>query len=129
MAEETTPNSSEVDRFVLNRIDSVPHLEALLLMWRERPHPYSAPRLSKELWVTLDQAEGVLRDLAREGLVVANSEPAGYLHQADPEKDRLLRLVSETYKRELIRISTMIHSKPSASVREFAKAFRLKKED
>jgi len=129
MAEKTTPNSSEVDRFILNRIDSVPHLEALLLMWRERPRPYSAPRLSKELWVTLDQAEGVLRDLAREGLVVADSEPAEYLYQADPEKDRLLGLVSETYKRELIRISTMIHSKPSASVREFAKAFRLKKED
>ena len=32
------------------------------------------------------------------------------------------------YRKELIRISRLIHSKPPAAVREFAKAFRFKKE-
>ena len=36
--------------------------------------------------------------------------------------------VDTTYRRELIRVSRLIHSKPSAAVREFARAFRLKKE-
>jgi hypothetical protein len=36
--------------------------------------------------------------------------------------------VDATYRRELVRISSMIHSKPSPAVRQFARAFRLKKD-
>jgi hypothetical protein len=33
--DETT--KKEVDQFILDEIDSVPHLEALLLLWNTRP--------------------------------------------------------------------------------------------
>jgi hypothetical protein len=36
--------------------------------------------------------------------------------------------VDAAYRRDLVRISTMIHAKASSAVREFARAFRLKKE-
>jgi hypothetical protein len=32
------------------------------------------------------------------------------------------------YRRQIVRISTLIHSKPSSAVRDFARAFRFTKE-
>lgn len=32
------------------------------------------------------------------------------------------------YRREIVRISTLIHAKPSAAIRDFARAFRFTKE-
>ena len=113
----------------MDRIDSVPHLEALLLIWRDRGQASSATKLAKQLWVTPDVAKKILQDLARDSFLDVESKTGEYIYRTDPETDRLISLTNETYQRELIRVSTMIHSKPSAAVREFARAFRLKKEE
>ena len=124
------PNQrTEVDRFIMDRIDSVPHLEALLLLWRTRNQAMSAEKLAKHLWVRPDVAKSILRDLVRDDFVEPVTESGEYRYNVDPNADRLIGLLEETYRRELIRVSTMIHSKPSSSVREFARAFRLKKEE
>ena len=129
MMEDNEREQSAVDRFIMDRIDSVPHLEALLLIWRDRNQASFAEKLAKQLWVRADVANNILQDLARDGFLDVGSKSGEYIYGADPETDRLVGLVNETYQRELIRISTMIHSKPSAAVREFARAFRLKKEE
>jgi hypothetical protein len=59
-------------------------------------------------------------------VVISGSDEFSY--QPDPERDQLLGSLNAIYREEMIRISTMIHSKPSSAVREFARAFRLKKE-
>ena len=120
---------SEVDRFIMDRIDSVPHLEAMLLIWRDRSQVSFPEKLAKQLWVKPDFAKNILQDLARDGFLDVGSKSGEYIYRIDPETDRLIGLLNETYQRELIRVSTMIHSKPSAAVREFARAFRLKKEE
>jgi hypothetical protein len=43
------------------------------------------------------------------------------------EQDEMMLLVDNAYRRDLVRISTMIHSKASSSIREFARAFRFKR--
>ncbi len=40
----------------------------------------------------------------------------------------LVAEVAETYQRNLARIAMLIHSKPSSSIKEFARAFDLKKD-
>jgi hypothetical protein len=40
----------------------------------------------------------------------------------------LLEAVDAIYRKDVVRISSMIHSKGSAGVREFARAFRIKKD-
>jgi hypothetical protein len=124
---EPTPN---VDRFVLDRIDSVPHLEALLLLWSSRPQQWSAEDLSPRLYVDLSRAKDILDDLARGSLLVAvPGLPVRYACEPKSEDEsRLLAEVEQTYRHDIIRISTMIHSKASSAVREFAKAFRFKQE-
>jgi hypothetical protein len=119
---------NEVDRFIMDRIDSVPHLEALLLLWRGSPRCWSAESLGRRLWVESEVARTILQDLERGGLIGAALENGEYCYEGDPGRDRLLNSVNDTYRREMIRIATMIHSKPSSAIREFARAFRLKKE-
>ena len=126
---EDTPERAAVDRFILDHIDSVPHLEGLLLLWRERSKPWTAEDVSKRLWIKREEARSILQDLVRERLVIVIAgEEERYGYQAEPSHDRLVQEVADTYRAEIIRISTMIHAKPSSAVRAFARAFRFTKE-
>lgn len=119
----------EVDQFLRDEIDTVPHLEALLLLWNGRPKPFSVTLMAERLFLATEAAKEILDDLARGGLIEADpGAEEMYHYESEPERDRLLGAVDFTYRRELIRVSRLIHSKPSAAVREFARAFRLKKE-
>jgi len=119
---------SEVYQFIIDQIDSVPHLEALLLLWNSRPQPWTIDNLSRRLYSPQAVVQPLLQDLVRRGLIsFVSGPPEGYRYEsACPERDHLIAAVDSTYRREVVRISTMIHSKASASVREFARAFRLK---
>ena len=127
---EKDPENKEVDEFILGQIDSVPHLEALLLVWNSRPKTWSAEELARRVYVNREIAGQLLQDLARERLIVAvpgKPETYAYPPQSD-ERDRLIGLVDAAYRHEIVRVSTMIHSKASSAVRDFARAFRFTKE-
>jgi predicted ArsR family transcriptional regulator len=121
---------NEVDRFILDEIDSVPHLEALLLLWRNKEKSWRVEEMAHSLYVKAEQAENILQDLARRNLVAVHTEgERAFAYDSSSEnRNALLGQVDETYRRELIRITRMIHSKAAPSVREFARAFRLKKD-
>ena len=118
-----------VDQFILNEIDSVPHLEALLLLWNTRPKQWPVDEMAKALYVPSDLAQRILQELARRGLIATQAEPErySYVPQSD-ETEALMKSVDEIYRRELVRISRMIHGKAPSAVREFARAFRFTKE-
>ncbi|HEY4359786.1 MAG TPA: hypothetical protein VGN17_02400 [Bryobacteraceae bacterium] len=120
---------SAVDRFLLDRIDSIPHLEALLLLWNHRPRPWSVQEMANGLFLSQDLSKQILDDLAGQRLaaIVEGVTPA-YRYEPEPQKDQILAAVDATYRSDLIRVSRLIHSKPSAALRDFARAFRLKKE-
>lgn len=119
----------EIDQFIHDEIDSVPHLEALLLLWNSRPRPSSVDEMAHKLFVEPAFARQILQDLERQGLITVSGTLEQYGYQpGSEEKDRLIGLVDATYRRELIRVSRMIHSKAAAPVREFARAFRFTKE-
>lgn len=124
-------SGEHVDRFILREIDTVPHLEALLLLWNSRPQPWTVNNLASRLYISEDAARALLDDLIRRRLVAreaANPDAYGYLSSSQ-DQDQLLADLDTTYRREIVRVSTLIHSKPSASLRQFARAFRITKED
>ncbi|MGH9407278.1 MAG: hypothetical protein ACRD3D_15775 [Terriglobia bacterium] len=119
-----------VDQFILEEIDSVPHLEALLIMWRQPGRRWNADEMAKELYLSPERARKILDDLAQSRLIAAAPDGSGVYRYENHVAEALIRSVDAVYRRELVRISTMIHSKASAGVREFARAFRFsKKED
>lgn len=115
-------------RFIFEKIETVPQLEALLLMWQNRMRTWTAEELSARIYVGATDGKNILDYLRRQGLV---NEPAAdtfqYACDWDPTHE-LMRRVAETYARNLVGVARMIHSKGSASVREFARAFQIKKD-
>jgi hypothetical protein len=128
MTDET--RNPQVDQFIADHIDSVPHLEALLLLWNSRPKTWSAEQMARSLYVRPEQAARILEGLLQRDLVVADSaDPNRYSYSAaSAQRNELMQAVDATYRREIVRISSLIHSKASAGVRDFARAFRFTKE-
>lgn len=116
--------------FILEKIDSVPHLEALVLLWNSRPVGWTCEELASRLYLPAERTAQVLRDLLRMQLIAENPGPpprCSYVHQSEAQ-DELLASLEDAWRKDLVRISSMIHSKASSSVREFARAFNLKQE-
>lgn len=120
----------QVDRFILEQIDSVPHLEALLLLFNSQPKVWSQEEMAAALYVRPDVADKILQALLQRNLIALDPrKPDTYFYSPESQdKNRLLESVNEIYRREVVRISSMIHSKASAGVRDFARAFRIKKD-
>lgn len=117
-----------VDRFILDEIDSVPHLEALLLLWRNAPKHCSASQVAEQLYIAVGQGAAIMEDLHRRGLIERATDSEFFFDTSDEQRNRLLAAVEESYRRELIRISGIIHSKASPGIRAFADAFRFRKD-
>ena len=118
-------------KFIEKQIDSVPHLEALMLLWNSRPVGWTCEELGTRLYLPPEQVGDILRELVRAQLIMElQTRPSKYSYfPRSEEHDELMRQVDSAYRRDLVRISTMIHAKASRSVREFARAFLLKKDD
>ena len=116
--------------FILEKIDSVPHLEALVLLWNSRPVGWTSEELASRLYVPAERTTQVLRDLVRMQLIADSpTQPPKYSYVSkSPDQDDLLASLDNAYRKDLVRISSMIHSKASSGVREFARAFNLKQE-
>jgi hypothetical protein len=123
---EPGPKRSQIDQFILNEIESVPHLEALLLFWNTRPRQWSLVEMARALYLSPEQTSLILRDLAQRRLIAIAADQYSY-NQEHPHND-VIEMLDQLYRREVVRISTSIHSKPSASVRAFARAFKLTKD-
>ncbi|MEO8313655.1 MAG: hypothetical protein ABI645_02575 [Pseudomonadota bacterium] len=121
----------DVLRFIERRIDSVPHLEALLLLWKNPAVAWTEGDISARVYVSRDQAQAILRDLARHGLINVTSEvPNLYSYNVAWDESQLMDKVATTYRRHLVRLAELIHEKAgSEAVRDFARAFKFKAED
>jgi len=129
MASGAIPN--EVEQFLLAAIDTVPHLEALLLIFQNPAKVWSVADLASRIYVASPQAAAVLEDLTRRNLItLVEPSPPTYQYIApSSEQTELLHKVAEAYRTQLVQVARFIHTKPSASVRDFARAFRLKDRD
>jgi hypothetical protein len=82
--------------------------------------------MAEALYISPEATQPILLDLKQRGF--AKLESGRYVYHTTAERNELIAKVDRTYRRELVRISTMIHAKPSAAVRAFARAFRFTKD-
>ena len=123
-------SEEEVYRFILNQIDSVPQMEALLLLWENRPKQWSENEIAARLYVGVDVVRNIMQELLRRRLIAASTDsPKLFWYETKPgDGDRVIEAVAATYRHNLVRVSTLIHTKASSAVRDFAQAFKFKKE-
>lgn len=116
----------EVLRFIEHRIDTVPHMEALLLLWGTPLREWTDAEVSGRVYISRDHALRVLRDLARNELIVARS-PLSFSYNPLWDETQLLPKVARAYREHLVYVSGLIHAKPASdAVRDFARAFKFK---
>ena len=121
---------TRVLQFLAGYIDSVPQLEALLLLWEDPQRLWSEEELARRIYVGRPVAAAILQSLQRQQLVTAEAAAAvryRYNPQWDPSGE-VMPEVAATYRRHLVPLATFIHSRASTAVREFARAFDLKKD-
>jgi hypothetical protein len=120
----------KVLQFIAAKIDTVPQLEALLLLWENPQHDWSEEELASRVYVSHEAAVAILQALHRRQLIAATSNsPAKYRYSSDWDPSgELMSEVAGTYRRHLVPLATYIHSRASSAVREFARAFDLKKD-
>ncbi|HEY0942212.1 MAG TPA: hypothetical protein VGE08_19125 [Steroidobacter sp.] len=121
----------EIEQFLLDSIDTVPHLEALLLLFQSPAVVWSVAELAARIYVNEKQAAGILEDLTRRSLIsrVEHSPPKYQYVPRSQEQRELIEKVAQSYRTQLVQVTRFIHSNASASVRDFARAFRLKDND
>jgi hypothetical protein len=120
---------AHVLRFLEENIDTVPQLETLLMMHEEQDRSWFIADVASRNYTTEQHATETLNALERRGLVTSEESPPRF--RFDPAKDEVRLLVADLaqcYQRKLSVITELIHAKPSASIKEFARAFDLKKD-
>jgi DNA-binding IclR family transcriptional regulator len=120
---------AEIRAFIADRIDTVPQLEALLMMSASPEVTWTVEEISARTYINLPAARLVLESLQGRGLVAPDAAAGGYrFDPVNPADTALVARVGEFYRSNLVLVATTIHDKASASVREFARAFDFKKE-
>jgi hypothetical protein len=120
----------KVLQFIAAKIDTVPQLEALLLLWENPQRDWSEEELASRVYVSHEAAAAIMQALQRRQLIAATSNsPARYRYSSDWDPSgELMSEVAGAYRRHLVPLATYIHSRASSAVREFARAFDLKKD-
>jgi hypothetical protein len=119
----------DVLEFVARRIDSVPHLEALLLFFDNPDKVWTAADIASRVYVGRETARDILNDLARHSFVTAR-EPDGFCYERTWDEAGLMPRVAETYRRHLVLVAELIHAKAApTAVQEFARAFKFTKKE
>ncbi|HUO93806.1 MAG TPA: hypothetical protein VMU22_12830 [Rhizomicrobium sp.] len=124
MMSELVPD--DVRNFIIEHIDTVADLEALLLLRKNTKEPWTAQLVSKRLYVDEATATRVLSSLAVKGLCEKNNDVYRYQPRSD-ETRHLVDRLAEAYDLYLIPVTNFIHQKPSR-IQHFADAFRIRKD-
>jgi len=121
--------SQHVLHFIAQQIDSVPQLECLLLLYEHDSQAWVPEQVAARIYTSPQDARGILETLERRRLLTTEGEQPRYRFDVAGAASReLMQDIAREYQRHLVPLATFIHSKASASVREFARAFDLKKD-
>jgi hypothetical protein len=124
------PIPDDVQRFVLLAIPSVPYLEAMLLMRSAPDRHWNAREVGQRLYLSDAAAALLLADLGAAGTISADPcQPDQFRYQPQSEQQALLiERLAGIYARNLVGISTLIHSKTGKKAQQFADAFILRRD-
>jgi len=119
------PISQALRQFILDYVESIADLEALLLLRREQ-RAWDNAAVAKELYVGEPVAADVLARLQILGLLTSDNGSYSYAPRT-PELAAMVDELAQTYARALIPVTHLVHSNPRR-LRRFADAFKFRKD-
>ncbi|MGH8524492.1 MAG: MarR family transcriptional regulator [Gammaproteobacteria bacterium] len=126
MVDDRIPD--DVKQFILEHIDSIAQLEALLLLRGSPEVDWTANAVAERLYIGEQNASVILQRLCAGGFLIANLEKSLLYryHVGSPNLGQTVDRVAGLYSRYLIPVTNLIHGKSRTRVQEFADAFKLK---
>jgi hypothetical protein len=120
----------DVRRFILTSVESVPWLEALLLVRNETQSTWDAPQVARRLYIGEKQAGELLASLNSAGMVrMLPGTPPLYAYEPSAGELRsMIDRVADMYASHLKEVTEIIHSTAEKKAQRFADAFRIRKE-
>ena len=119
--------SDDLRRFILTKIASVPHLEALLLL-RASPDEWTGDVVARRLYVDERTALKLLDELCAMGALTVTPEKSYRYAPKSAELAELIDRLATAYSMNLVGISQLIHSRMDRQVQQFADAFNWRKD-
>jgi len=81
---------ADVYEYILEKIESVPHLEAVILLWNSRPVGWTAEELASRIYVPAERTFEIVQDLIHQQFVQqsAGSPPRfSYLPHSEEQNE------------------------------------------
>lgn len=120
--------ASELRRFILTSIPSVPYLEAILLLRAETRRGWSAAEVARRLYLPEPQSAGLLANLLAAGLARADADGAVRYAPSSDDLASVIDKLAAHYTLDVVGVSDLIHSRGDRKAQQFADAFRWKKD-
>lgn len=123
------PIPEELHRFLLTSVPSVPFVEALLLLRESQGEAMETATIARRLYMPEHAAAMVVEQLAAAGIVqpTGGATPA-HRFAPQPELAAIVEMLAAFYRTQLVEVTDVIHSKTGRTARQFADAFKLKKD-
>ena len=116
----------EIKRFILTSIDSVPHLEALLLLRQDPALEWDTKSMAQQLYLSEKKAHEILSSLAAAGFAAILKQGIYCYKATSPELRDMLDRLAAIYPKNLIAVTELIHAKTNKQAQQFGDAFKWK---
>jgi DNA-binding IclR family transcriptional regulator len=118
---------ADVHRFIHDHIESVEHLEVLLLLARTSDRGWTASEVAETLYSHPGSIRLRLARLLGQGLLREIEEACYKYAPRTTELHETVQRVSHYYHERRVAVITLIASKPLDNVRAFSDAFRIRR--
>ena len=122
--------SKEVQRFLIENINSIAELEALMFLRNYRDRSWRCALVADQIYSSEEVTAGLLMKLTKMGILTTDEKsPESFQYRPhDQETARMVDQVAEAYAKYLIPVTNLVHKKSRRTIEDLAKAFKLKKE-
>ncbi|WP_295900097.1 hypothetical protein [uncultured Bdellovibrio sp.] len=118
----------EIREFIRKYISSVSLLELLLLLKQNPSRSWTAAELSGEMRTNNSYAAAQLHELASVKLVVPDERTDSFRLTDEPDVVRIIGDLEVLYAHRRSSTISSIYAQPMDSIRDFANAFKIKKD-
>lgn len=118
----------DIKLFLTELIDSVSHLEVLLMLYNNKNREFTAENVSREMRSNSHSASNQLLQLKHKGLLATTDEKSYKYWPATPELDEKVKSLAALYNEMPVAIVTCIYEKPTDRLKGFSDAFKFKKD-
>jgi hypothetical protein len=122
----------DVGQFILNHIDSIAQLEAVLLLRQSPDTWWECKQVAERLYIPEKNCAPILAELCGQGLLICINEKTKPVYRYRPDSGDLREMVDRLayyYSKHLVPVSNLVHAKARTRIEGFARAFDLTSEE